>query len=219
MIEAKSWVYAHIPRTAGDIVTQMARNLENKIPGCVVDNLDVPNKHDSFTERVGPDDQRRRVMTIRRLPYWILSYTEMLRSYGVHPAFKPINVPENEMTDRQIIRDPSPWYPELGNSLACIADGYLKKFGPADVYLRCECVVWDFLSFISLQEGLSRTILRSASRQAHTEVDLVKIKLKYNRNIRREFGRNLRQVYVNNPQWAALEKRIYGNIPTRSEST
>ena len=74
MVIGDEFVWAHLPKTAGDCTHQLFRLIGLKD---FVDNVRLRKKHDTFAQRekeTGLDlTTRKRIMNIRRLPSWLLS--------------------------------------------------------------------------------------------------------------------------------------------------
>ena len=77
MVIGEKFAYGHIPKTGGDAVHAWLAQID----GLQIDPLDLARKHQYFWER----NVRKglHVLSIRRLPFWALSY---LHELAFHPA-------------------------------------------------------------------------------------------------------------------------------------
>ena len=94
MVVTKTFVWAHLPKTAGDTVATILALFPEIIE--FADPLESPAKHTPPLERSDLVGDRQRVLCIRRLPSWQLSYSVHKSRHGVAPNFLPMPMDSSE---------------------------------------------------------------------------------------------------------------------------
>ena len=79
MVVTKTFVWAHLPKTAGDMVATVLALFPEVIE--YADPLESRGKHARFSDRASLVAGRQRVLCIRRLPSWLLSRSEIGRAH------------------------------------------------------------------------------------------------------------------------------------------
>ena len=211
MVIGPDFVWAHMPKTGGTSVVEMF--------GLVDNSLDIDAAHDNVLThdtfavkeaRTGIDlSGKQRLLNIRRLPAWIISFANYTRDMSpvpkkdllcgkVHCVFPLDDITIVDLSEA------------MKHHKQYFADDLLKQYicGRVDHWLRTEHLAKDFISCVS--EFIS--IAPEQRRQ------LNKLRLNvqtYDRNIRSWFRtkRSLKRLYDLNPVWAELERELYGSLP------
>jgi hypothetical protein len=133
-------------------------------------------------------------MNIRRLPAWALSGAHHKAAHGVHPEYRPLSLESpDEITSRTDADDLLRWMTDH------------QRFH-VDRWLRMEALEEDVIALLSelgvcAPEVRARVLAvgrvnegRYSHEPAFTDAQL---------------GR----LYALNPDWAAIERRVYGGLP------
>jgi hypothetical protein len=195
MIIGERFVWAHLPKTAGDAAAAMFR----AVPGLVrfADPPQSEDKHLPFFAREAELAGRLRAMNLRRLPSWTLSAAHHRARHGVHPEYRPMPLETaEEMTRKTDPDDLLVWMTDH-DRLA------------VERWLRAEFLEEDVLAF--LDELGQLTPAAAAGVRAVGRVNAGS----YERDLRRWFtAEQVQQLYERNPRWAAIERRLYGDLIT-----
>ena len=87
MVVTKTFVWAHLPKAAGDMVAKILSLFPEIIE--YADPVESRAKHADFRERADLVAGRQRVLSIRRLPSWQLSYSAHKSRHGLKPDYRP----------------------------------------------------------------------------------------------------------------------------------
>jgi hypothetical protein len=192
VIIGKDFAWAHLGKAGGE----MTHALFNIFPE-LIEYADEPHtleQHTPFQERAEQVGDRVRVLNIRRLPSWMLSFHIWQSQEGLAPKYEtaPMLSPH-----------------QIANSDR--ADFFLSKYRPAedpriDVWLRTEHLVEDFLAFVRERTEVTEAHLATIR-------DLPRVnELVYDKRIDHWFtSAHIRLMYVRNPLWATVEAAVYGN--------
>lgn len=210
MIWNDKFIYGHIPRTAGDACAEYFKVFEKQL-SLTFDPNDH-HKHDPFWQRDITD--KKIVMTIRRLPAWYLAFTVMVTRQGLWP--------DNLKVSRPSIRDilePTNYatgllekaIPPTTGYFCNVADRYIRHFTndlkiEVDAWLRTENLKSDVFGFVSgyLEPGV-RQIKQINSVPNRTR--------NYNHDPFHHWTpAQIVKMYENNPLWASVEEKVYGNL-------
>jgi hypothetical protein len=187
------FAWAHLPKTGGDATFQMLA----AVPGLVrfADPPDSNDKHLPFFARESEVAGKLLVMNIRRLPAWILSGAHHKAAHGVHPEYRPLPLETgDEMTSTTDADDLLRWMTDHG------------RFRVAR-WLRAESLEQDVLALLS-ELGVLTTEVRSAVRR----VGQVNVGT-YDHDLAERFSdEQIGRLYRLNPDWAAIERRVYGDL-------
>lgn len=199
MVIGERFAWAHMPKTAGDATYSMLAS----VPGLVLAS-DPPRsnqKHVTFWEREAEVTGKLLVMNIRRLPAWALSAAHHKAASGLHPDFRPL--PLDSAEEMAESTDP-------GQMLRWMTDSW--RF-PIDRWLRAEFLQQDVLELISeLGELTPEARLRLEAVGRVNERS-------YERRLRRWFDdAQIRRMYARNPDWAQVEREVYGDLLTLAAS-
>jgi hypothetical protein len=197
MIVTERFAWAHLPKAGGDATHAML----TAVPGLVLSAapIDSNEKHDAFWQHEDEIAGRLRAMNIRRLPSWALSAAHHKAVSGVHPDFEPLPMPSVE----EMVTSTGP-----DDMLRWMTDG--PRLAP-DRWLRTERLADDLL------ELLGELGLRTA--EAERAVHSVPWKGKpYDHRVEATFSAaDVRRLYEHNPEWAAIEREVYGGLDELAE--
>jgi hypothetical protein len=193
VVIGRRFAWAHLPKTAGDATARMLAS----VPGLVqlADPLDSNDKHLPFFAREAELEGKLLVMNIRRLPAWALSGAEHKAAHGVHPEYEPLPLETfDQITSRTDADDLLRWMTDHG------------RLG-VDRWLRAETLEHDLLGLLSELGELTpeaRAGVMSVGRVNEGS---------YSRELERDFTEEqITRLYELNPTWAAVERRVYGDL-------
>jgi len=188
-----TFVWAHLPKAAGDATLGLFRHFPEIVVSA--DDARSPSKHRRFGAPDVPVDGHIRVMNIRRLPSWLLSYAfHRVRGEGLATG-------SMSKRDLDLI---------LGDA---DADGKLVGFCdggrlPVDRWLRVEHLEDDFLDFVATVTDVSSRQRRLVGRAVKANANT------YDRRVDTWFTpEEVAALYQRNPVWAAVEREVYGEVP------
>jgi hypothetical protein len=196
MIVSQRFVWAHIPKTAGDATATMIA----RVPRLVIlaDHLRDNAKHLPFAERAGSIEGKLLAANMRRLPDWALSLARHEERFGAFPDFKPAGPPS---PDRLAARS--------------AADDLLDLIvGDSEVHrwLRQEHLADDLVGFLREVAALTAAeedAIRSVGRVNDQRSALQRLRPPSGQ---RFFDRaQTEMLYANNPRWAAIERQVYAD--------
>jgi hypothetical protein len=194
MVIGERFAWCHMQKTGGDATLQLFQ----LFPDLVVhaDPRNVQAKHASFAEREHQVQGKLLLCNIRRLPAWMLSWHQhhsQFRSLGTDGKPVPMRSPQ------QLAE-----LPRGDRRLAHFTDS--GRFA-IDRWLRMEHLAEDFTGFVS---GL--TELTEGDRYNISNYPSVNV-LEYDHELEHWFtAEQVRLMYSNNPVWAELEQRLYGDL-------
>lgn len=173
----------------------MTHALFNVFPEVIefADGVHTVEQHTGFDDRSEQVAGKKRVLNIRRLPSWMLSFHVWKAVNGLLPDFKPSPMlSPHEMADSNV------------------ADAFLARYRPPeggiDVWLRTDRLIDDFLAFIQQYTDVTDAQLE-AVRQLPRVNELV-----YDKAIDHWFtSAHIRLMYLRNPAWATAEAAAYGD--------
>jgi hypothetical protein len=191
MIIGRDFVWAHLAKAGGE----MTHAMFNVFPE-LIEFADPPHtveQHTSFDDRADELVSKQRVLNIRRLPSWMLSFHVWKSMRGLLPDFRL-----SPMLSPHQIADSN------------IADAFLARYRPPqggiDVWLRTDRLIDDFLAFVS-----QRTEVTDERREAVRSLPRVN-ELAYDKQVDHWFtSAHIRLMYLRNPAWTAVEMKVYGD--------
>lgn len=196
MIIGKDFACGHIGKTGGDaLVTLFAA-----VPDLVLhaDAISDSRKHDTFQARGLVGTNRMLILSIRRLPCWVISMVNQIKSLG--PRFR---IPTSEIYSR-----------------SQLADEFIRTYTnngsiPIHTWLRMEYLRDDLIAF------LDRSVRKlSAAEKASIQTIQTNPARDYDHNVFEWFTRReVARLYRLNPRWAAIEALAYGGLLTRGNWT
>src|SRR5947209_3322396 len=168
------------------------------VPGLVqfADPLDSNDKHTPFFGREAEVSGKLLAMNIRRLPAWALSGAQHKARHGVHPDYRPEPLESfEEISGRTDADDLLRWMTDHGRFRV-------------ETWLRAERLEEDVLGLL---ERLGE--LTPAVREAVLAVGRVN-QGGYPAGLVEEFTpEQIARLYALNPEWAGVERRVYGGLP------
>jgi hypothetical protein len=194
VVVTKTFVWAHLPKAGGDMVATVLSLFPEIIE--FADSVDSRDKHARFHDRPDLVAGRQRVLCIRRLPSWQLSYSVHKSRFGQHQDRRPQPMDSREtmitlgVPDRHLSR-----YVESG------------EVWP-DRWLRVENLIDDLLGL--LEEHNVEV----------TPKKLKKIRALGHQNQAPDYERNLSawftdemisRMYEHNPVWQQAEQLAYAS--------
>ena len=191
MLFGRNFAWAHIGKTGGDAAVV----LFCQIPDLVVqvDDLSNPCKHHPF-RRNNLDLQSYRywLLNIRRLPSWVISFVQEIRNH--HEKSFPI--PSSRLLSEARLPD------------RLLADYTDNSRYPIHRWLRMEHLRQDIAEFVDQEiRPLSvgeRNLLSTCPTKAGQP---------YDHRFEHWFTRrDCEKLYRNNPLWASIEQKAYGNL-------
>jgi hypothetical protein len=196
MVIGRKFAWAHLAKAGGE----MTHALFNVFPEVIefADGAHTVAQHTAFEDRLEHVDGKRRVLNIRRLPSWMLSFHVWKSVKGLLPDFEgsPMLSPH-----------------QIANS--GVADAFLNRYRQPDnpkidVWLRTEHLIDDFLAFIG-----DHTEVTPAQLEAVHQLPRVN-ELAYDKALDHWFtSAHIELMYVRNPAWAAVEAAVYGDTSLR----
>jgi hypothetical protein len=194
MVIGRGFAWAHLPKTAGDATMAMFQ----AVPGLVqfADPADSNDKHMPFFGREREVAGRLLVMNLRRLPAWAFSGAQHKARHGVFPDYRPTPLESwEEITSRTDADDLLRWMTDHGRFR-------VRR------WLRAEHLRDDVLDFLAELGDLD-----DAARRAVSSVGRVN-QGQYAPGLAAEpTPDQLARLYGLNPEWGAIERRLYGALP------
>jgi hypothetical protein len=191
MIIGETFAYGHIPKTGGDAVHAWL----SRIDGLEIDSVTEARKHEYFWHR----GVRRNlyVLSIRRLPFWALSYLHELaghpksaRNYGIPPD-------DTVRPEHAFLLRPDEYL--------CQHQAGGRKIG---FWLRMENLFEDVLRFLDFHVEPVTLALRQTLAAVPT-----KGRRPYDHDIHDFFTRDqISRLYARFPIWTEVERRVYGSL-------
>jgi hypothetical protein len=194
MVIGERFAWCHMQKTGGDVTLQLFQ----LFPQLVVkaDPRNTQAKHASFAEREEHVGGKVLACNIRRLPAWLLSWAQhhsQLRSPG------PDGAPVLMSSPQQLAESP-----RGDRRLAHFSDSGRFQI---DRWLRLEHLAEDFAGFLT-----EFTDVTGDDRHNIEHFPRVNT-LEYDHALEHWFTPDqIRLMYASNPQWASIEKRVYGSL-------
>jgi hypothetical protein len=193
MVIGEQFAWGHLQKTAGDATLGLFRLFPNLI--LYSDPRTVEDKHASFAARAADVEGKLLAANFRRLPDWTLSWAQHRTRLGTRPDGKAIAM----NSPHQMVE-----VPRADTRLSILTDGGRYH---VDRWIRMERLVEDFTGFVS-----DFTDLTDGDRERISTFGPVNA-LDYDHEIAHWFTpEQIRRLYRNNPIWAALEERVYGDL-------
>lgn len=213
MVVGERFVWGHFGKTGGDSVHEMFGVISRHV--IYKDAIHMPEKHVNFyknEERLGYDltHLRKRIMNIRRLPSWMLSFANHKYRSNSVPIMK-----EALLTGTVLFEKDGDDSAENGVGVGyreVKVDVMLEEFmcDRIDYWLRTEYLAEDFIRV------MSEFVLISAFEREKISRIRINVSLDYNKDIAVNFSPGeLELIYRHCPIWAKIEKQTYGNILTK----
>ena len=193
MVIGERFAWGHLQKTAGDATLGLFR----LFPELVVysDPRNVESKHASFATRAPDVEGKLLASNFRRLPDWTLSWAQHRARYATRPDGKP--VPMNSPHQMAEV-------PRADKRLAILTDDGRYH---VDRWIRMERLTDDFIAFVS-----ELTEVSESDREQIATLGPVNA-LEYDHDVSHWFTpEQIRRLYRNNPLWASVEERLYGDL-------
>ena len=193
MVIGERFAWGHLQKTAGDATLGLFR----LFPELVVysDPRNVESKHASFATRAPDVEGKLLASNFRRLPDWTLSWAQHRARYATRPDGKP--VPMNSPHQMAEV-------PRADKRLAILTDDGRYH---VDRWIRMERLTDDFIAFVS-----ELTEVSESDREQIAALGPVNA-LEYDHDVSHWFTpEQIRRLYRNNPLWASVEERLYGDL-------
>lgn len=193
MVIGERFAWGHLQKTAGDATLGLFR----LFPELVVysDPRNVESKHASFATRAADVEGKLLASNFRRLPDWTLSWAQHRARYATRPDGKP--VPMNSPHQMAEV-------PRADKRLAILTDDGRYH---VDRWIRMERLTDDFIAFVS-----ELTEVSESDREQIAALGPVNA-LEYDHDVSHWFTpEQIRRLYRNNPLWASVEERLYGDL-------
>lgn len=208
MVIGKKFAWAHFGKTGGDSVHRMFQVISRHV--LYADPIERPEKHLTFhvnERRLGYDltHSRKRIMNIRRLPSWLLSFMNHKHKFHSVPILKESYLRGAVLFERN---DPD----ALGNGAApnfmeVKIDKMLEDFmcDRIDYWIRTEYLADDFIMV------MGRFMPINASQKREIRKIRINVNQDYDRDIFRNFSTDeLELIYRNCPLWTRIEREAFG---------
>jgi hypothetical protein len=193
MVIGERFVWAHMPKTAGEATRAMFQLLPELV--VYADESHTYEQHTTFVEREEKVRGKLLALNIRRLPSWVLSREQHKARWGVHPDYEPTPMASPEEVCERSFPD---WR----------LSGFLQNGRyTIDFWLRAESLVDDFLDFVG-----RFTDVDDERRQQIAAVGPVNTN-EYEHDVWSWLTpEQVERLYAANPVWSTVEKRVYGNL-------
>lgn len=193
MVIGKTFAWGHLPKAGGDATAAMFRIFGDLVES--QDPADGDAKHTLFRDRLEQIEGKRLVLNLRRLPEWVLSRAHHVNKRGLAPEYKP----QPMESPHELSKSPFPDF-----RLGTFTDGGRLEI---DTWLRVETLAEDFLALVSELRDV-----REEERARVLELGAVN-EGAYDRELSHWFTpEQIETLYRTNPDWAALEERLYGGL-------
>jgi hypothetical protein len=193
MVIGDRFAWGHLQKTAGDATLGLFRLFPHLI--VYSDPRNVEEKHASFASRAADVEGKLLSANFRRLPDWTLSWAQHRARYATRPDGKPVAM----NSPHQMVE-----VPRADKRLSILTDDGRYH---VDRWIRMEELAQDFTDFIS-----ELTDVSAEDRARIASFDSVNV-LDYDHDIRHWFTPDqVRRLYHNNPLWASVEERVYGDL-------
>ncbi|HEX8083921.1 MAG TPA: hypothetical protein VF529_06485 [Solirubrobacteraceae bacterium] len=195
MIVGETFVWAHVPKTAGDATVRMIR----QVPRLVVmaDHPGDHAKHVALDLRRGSIQGKRLVANVRRLPDWAFSYMRHRERFGLWPDYEPQGPRSADVVAAESAADA--WLDQ-------IVGGY-----EIDFWIRQEHLADDLVRFLRETAALTdeeEAAIRSVGRVNDQRPRRLQ-RLRRGTPERFFSAAQVEALYASNPRWAAVERAVY----------
>jgi hypothetical protein len=195
VVVTKTFVWAHLPKAAGDTVATILALFPEIIE--FSDPVDSAEKHAFFRDRADRVNGRQRILCIRRLPSWQLSRAVFKSRHGLHPHYLPLPMESQEEMSESVAGD---------RSLTPYVEG--GRVWP-DRWIRVEHLVDDVLALLD-----EHTEVTPAQREQVVNLSPQNVGRNYERDPSAWFtDEMIRRMYEHNPLWQRAEQLAYGSSP------
>lgn len=213
MIIGNNFVWGHIPKTGGTSAEKIFDIIGENTKIIHIDRRKNVLKHDNFDIKqkrlkINLDQKRKRILNIRRLPIWVLSFAN-------HKSWK-IPFTRQDVLNGRV----NSLYPLDNMKVKTLEeawrstkvynpDEFLEHFmcGRVDHWIRTEYLAQDTINVMANYTKLSKN-QKDRIKKVYLN------KRSYNKNIKDWFQtkKEMKQIYDKNPLWSKVELEIYGNL-------
>jgi hypothetical protein len=158
----------------------------------LADDVTTNDKHAPFAARSDEIAGKLRVMNMRPLPGWLLSYAHHIAEGGLYPDYTPLPMPTvRELVDSEVPDQTLGWMVQGG----CHVDRWLRMDNLSRDVLRLVC------EFTDVSDDQARRLEEFGNVNGRP----------YDHDVSRWFtGHEIERMYVRNPLWSACEASAYG---------
>jgi hypothetical protein len=194
MVIGERFAWGHLQKTGGDATLGMFQLFPRLIVHA--DPRNVQQKHAPFSSREHEVEGKILVCNLRRLPAWSLSWAQHHSQHrSVRGDGRPVLMPSPQAIAERRHGD------------LRLADLTGEGRFVIDRWLRTECLADDFIALVSELIDLS-----ASDREQIAGFPRVNA-LEYDHEIEHWFTpAQVRLIYANNPVWAKLEERVFGDL-------
>jgi hypothetical protein len=193
MVIGETFAWGHLQKTGGDATTELFRLFPQLV--LFADPRNVEDKHASFAARADQVRGKLLVSNLRRLPAWTLSWAQ----HRARLARRPDGTRVQMNSPHQMVEIPR----------ADMRLGFLTADGrfPVERWLRMEHLADDFADFIGELTDVTAEDRRRIAGFASVNA------LEYDHELENWFSPDqVARMYEVNPAWAAVERRVYGDL-------
>lgn len=198
MVIGRDFAWAHLAKAGGEMTHALFQVFPEVIE--FSDPAQTVEQHTAFQDRPDQVGDRKRILNIRRLPSWMLSFHVWKSMVGLLPDFEkapmrsPHEIAESNVADAFLMRYMSPDQPKI------------------DVWIRTEHMIDDFLAFIGDYADVT-------PERAEEVRDLPRVnEVSYDKQVDHWFtSAHVSLMYARNPIWAAVERAVYGSTADGAE--
>jgi hypothetical protein len=195
VVVTKTFVWAHLPKTAGNMVATVLAEFPEIIE--FADPIKSREKHTPFRDRPDLVAGRQRVLGIRRLPSWQLSQAVYKSRHGRWPGDSSVPMPSREEMITSGVPD---------SRLAPFVES--GRVWP-DRWIRVENLIEDLLGVLS--EHVEVTPKKRKKIQA---MEPENVGHNYERDLSAWFtDEMISRMYDHNPLWQQAEQLAYSQSP------
>ena len=194
MVVTKTFAWTHVPKTAGNTVATVLALFPEIIE--FADPLVGPDKHSRFQDRPDLVAGRQRVLCIRRLPTWQLSFSVFKSRHGKQYPLPPMDSRETMITGGAGDRNLAPFV-EGGRAWP-------------DRWIRVEHLIDDVLALLE-EHDVEVTPKKLKKVRALRPQNVGK---NYERDVSAWFtDEMIDRMYEHNPLWRQAEEQAYSDSP------
>jgi hypothetical protein len=194
VVVTKTFVWAHLPKAGGDTVAAVLALFPEIIE--FADPNAGRDKHARFQDRPDLVAGRQKVLCIRRLPTWQLSYSVFKSRHGLKDRLQPMDSRETMITAGAADRNLAPFV-EAGRAWP-------------DRWIRVESLIDDVLALLE-EHNVEVTPKKLKKIRGLAPQNVGK---NYERDVSAWFtDEMIGRMYDHNPLWRQAEERAYSDSP------
>jgi hypothetical protein len=194
VVVTKTFVWTHLPKAGGDTVAAVFALFPEIIE--FADPSAGRDKHSRFQDRPDLVAGRQKVLCIRRLPTWQLSYSVFKSRHGLRDQSQPMDTREEMITGGAADRNLAPFV-EAGQAWP-------------DRWIRVEHLIDDVLALLE-EHNVDVTPKKLKKIRAMKPQNVGK---NYERDVSAWFtDEMIGRMYDHNPLWRQAEEQAYSGSP------